>query len=151
MATNPLRLPVNNFVFQLNTCGYNPYATSSLTRGWICRSQMLLVLASAVIHRAESRGIHDHILLFQIRDPPNLEVQVPVFISPRNRVARLYPQTLDSIFVASYDSQGYAGSTLLWFDSVLYYLYRKHIHCLALDVLYCLLRICCRFVYWVIP
>jgi hypothetical protein len=26
--------------------------------------------------------------------PPNLEDQVPVFISPRNRVARLYPQAL---------------------------------------------------------
>jgi hypothetical protein len=70
MATNPLRLTVNNFIFQLNTCGYNPYATSSLTRGWICRSQLLLVLASAVFHRSESRGIHDNILLSQIRDPP---------------------------------------------------------------------------------
>jgi hypothetical protein len=44
-----------------------------------------------------------------IRDSPNLEGQVPVFISPRNRVARLYPQVLGSLFVASYDSQGYGG------------------------------------------
>jgi hypothetical protein len=35
-----------------------------------------------------------YILLSQIWDFPNLEVQVPVFISPKNRVARLYPQTL---------------------------------------------------------
>jgi hypothetical protein len=41
----------------------------------------------------------------------NLEGQVPVFISLRNRVARLYPQALGSLFVASYDSQGYGGST----------------------------------------
>jgi hypothetical protein len=33
--------------FQLNTCGHNPYVTSSLTRGWVCRLQLLLVLASA--------------------------------------------------------------------------------------------------------
>jgi hypothetical protein len=39
----------------------------------------------------------------------NLEGQVPVFISPRNRVARLYPQALGSLYVASYDSQGYGG------------------------------------------
>jgi hypothetical protein len=26
-------------------------------------------------------------------------------MSPRNRVARIYPQALDSLFVASYDSQ----------------------------------------------
>jgi hypothetical protein len=34
---------------------------------------------------------HDRILLSQIQDSPNLEGQVPVFISPRNRVTRLYP------------------------------------------------------------
>jgi hypothetical protein len=39
-----------------------------------------------------------------IWDPPNLEGQVPVFISPRNRVAQLYPRALGSLFVASYDS-----------------------------------------------
>jgi hypothetical protein len=54
-------------------------------------------------------------LHFRVRIPsgswpsPNLEGQVPVFISPRNRVARLYPQALNSVFVASYDSQGYGG------------------------------------------
>jgi hypothetical protein len=41
--------------------------------------------------------------------PPNLEGQVPVFISPRNRVTRLYPQTLSFFSVSSYDSQGYGG------------------------------------------
>jgi hypothetical protein len=38
---------------------------------------MLLVFASAVILRSESRRTHDHILLSQIRDSPNLEGQVP--------------------------------------------------------------------------
>jgi hypothetical protein len=33
-----------------------------------------------------------------IWDSLNLEVQVPVFISPRNRVARLYPRALCSLF-----------------------------------------------------
>jgi hypothetical protein len=41
-----------------------------------------------------------------IWDSPNLEDQVPVFISPRNRVAQLYPRALGSLFVPSYDSQG---------------------------------------------
>jgi hypothetical protein len=76
-------------------------------RGRICRLQFLLGLASAVILRSEYRGTRDHILLSQIRDSPNLEDQVPVFISPRNRVTWLYPQTLGSLFVASYNSQGY--------------------------------------------
>jgi hypothetical protein len=29
--------------------------------------------------------------------------------TPRNRISRLYPQALGSLFVASYDSQGYSG------------------------------------------
>jgi hypothetical protein len=68
-----------------------------------------LVLTSVAILGSKSRGTRDHILLSHIRDSPNLEDQVPIFISPRNRVAQLYPQTLGSIFVASYDSHGYGG------------------------------------------
>jgi hypothetical protein len=68
-----------------------------------------VALAVTVILGSESRGNDDHILLSQIRDSPNLEGQVTVFISPRNMVAKLYPQALGSLFVASYDSQGYGG------------------------------------------
>jgi hypothetical protein len=46
-----------------------------------------------------------------IWDSRNREVQVPVFISHRNRVAQFYPQPLGSHFVASYDSQGYGGGS----------------------------------------
>jgi general stress protein CsbA len=98
---SPLRLTTSNFIFQLNTCGYSPYVTSSLTRVWVCRLQLVLVLAGAVILRSESRGTHDHILLSQIRDSLNPEGQVPVFISPRNKMAQLYPQVLASLFVAT--------------------------------------------------
>jgi hypothetical protein len=80
------------FFFQLNPCNHSPYVTSSLTRGWVYRLQFLLAFASTVILRSEPRGTHDRVLLSQIRDFPNLEGQVPVFISPRNRVAQLYPR-----------------------------------------------------------
>jgi hypothetical protein len=43
---------------------------------------------------------------------PNLEDQVPVFMSPSDRVAQLYPQAPGSLFVAFCDSQGYGGSIL---------------------------------------
>jgi hypothetical protein len=88
-----------------------PYVTSSLTRGWVCHLQFLLVPASAATHGSECRGTDDHtrILLSQIQDSPNLEGQAPVFLSPRNWIAQLYLQALGSIFVASYDSQGYGG------------------------------------------
>jgi hypothetical protein len=71
--------------------------------------QLLLVLASAVILGSESHGTHDHILLSQIPDSPNLEGQIPVFISFRGRVVQLYPQAMGSLSVASYDSQDYGG------------------------------------------
>jgi hypothetical protein len=93
----------------MNAFGHSSYVTSSLTKGCICRLQFLLVLASAVILRSESRGTNGKILLSHIRDSPNLEGYVPVFIFLRNRVAQLYPQVLSSLFVASYDSQGYGG------------------------------------------
>jgi hypothetical protein len=40
---------------------------------------------------------------------PNLEGQIPIFTYPRNKVAQLYPQTLGSLFITSYNSQGYSG------------------------------------------
>jgi hypothetical protein len=44
----------------------------------------------------------------------NLENQVYIYIyiSPRNRVAQLYPRALGSLSVSSYDSQGYGGDIL---------------------------------------
>jgi hypothetical protein len=43
---------------------------------------------------------------------PNLEDQVPVFMSPSNKVAQLYLQAPDPLFVAFYDSQGYGEGIL---------------------------------------
>jgi hypothetical protein len=55
----------------------------------------------------------------------NLDGQVPVFISPRNRVAQLYPRALDSLFVAPYDSQGYGGGIISRLRTNFYMLCRR--------------------------
>jgi hypothetical protein len=110
LATSPLRLTTSNFIFQLNACGYRPYVTSYLRRRFVCRLQLLLVLASVVILRSESRGTHDHTLHSQIRASLSVDVQVLVFISLKDRMAHLYHQALGSIFVASYDSH-YVSAT----------------------------------------
>jgi hypothetical protein len=70
----------------------------------VCHLQLLLSILGS-----ESRRTHDHILLSQTPDSHNLKGQDPIFITPWNRVAQLYPQALSSLFVASYDSQGYDG------------------------------------------
>jgi hypothetical protein len=79
-----------------------------VTRGWVCHLQLLSALARAVILRSESRGIHNHILLSQIRGFPNLEGYAALFISPSNRVAQLYPQAQGFFFITSCDLQGYS-------------------------------------------
>jgi hypothetical protein len=94
LGIRPIETHEQTYYFQLNSCDNGPYATSSLTRGWVCHLQFLLVLASTVILKSEFHETQD-----------NMGVQVPVFISPRNKVAR----ALGSIFVVSYDSQGYGG------------------------------------------
>jgi hypothetical protein len=58
----------------------------NMTRGRVCRLQLQLVLASAVILGSESLGTRDHILLSQIRD----------FLFPR--LLRL----ADSFFIESF-------------------------------------------------
>jgi hypothetical protein len=101
----------------------------------VCRLQLLLVLARAAIIWSECPGTHDHILRFYLRfetslfvasydsqgygggirarlhtesesyftvsDSRHLDGQVPVFIFPRNRVARSYPQAWDPHYIAS--------------------------------------------------
>jgi hypothetical protein len=85
----------------------------SLTRGRACRLQLLLVVFRAVIFGSESPGTRDHILLSQIQNFPSPENHALVFISPRNRVTQLCSQTLASLFVTSYDSQGHGGGIRL--------------------------------------
>jgi hypothetical protein len=43
------------------------------------------------------------LMLFQIRNVPNLEDQVPVFTFPKDRMPQIYSQALGSLFVAYYD------------------------------------------------
>jgi hypothetical protein len=58
------------FFFQFNAYGHSPYITSFLTRGWVCRLQLLLVLASAFILMFESRRTQGHSLISQFETPP---------------------------------------------------------------------------------
>jgi hypothetical protein len=63
-------------------------------RGRVCNLLLLLVLASAV-----PRDSRPHFIVPILETHPNLKGQFPVFISPRNRVVQIYPQSLDSLSV----------------------------------------------------
>jgi hypothetical protein len=58
-------------VWQLRVCFCEAV---SLTRGRVCRLQLLLTLANAVILGSKFRGTRDHVLLSKIRDFPFLRL-----------------------------------------------------------------------------
>jgi hypothetical protein len=89
--------------------GYSPYVTSSLTREWVCCLQLLLVLASVVILRYESRGLMTFYCL-RFETPPTWTATSPYFYPTGTGWPGYTPQTLGSLFVASYDSESQSQS-----------------------------------------
>jgi hypothetical protein len=94
----------SSFVWQLHSFAIN---ASYLTRKRVCN---LLYNGFWALpeqsHLSRSPTEFTAISYCLIWESPNLEGQVPVFISPRNRVAQLYPRALGSLSVAPYDSRG---------------------------------------------
>jgi hypothetical protein len=88
------------------------YISCTVITEFCLSDKFLLALASTAIFGSEPRGTYCHILLSLIRDAPNLEDQVTIFISLSDRVAQLYLQVLGSLFIASFDSQGYNWGVL---------------------------------------
>jgi hypothetical protein len=76
-APSLLRLTTSYFYFQMNACGHSPYATSSLKRGWVCRLQLLLVLASAVILGSESAGLMTIFARLPQLGGPGIRIYIP--------------------------------------------------------------------------
>jgi hypothetical protein len=73
----------------------------SLRREQVCSLQC----NNSMVRVAQNPSL-SHLRLPQPRGPGSL------FISPRSRVAQLYPQALGSLYVASYDSQGCGESII---------------------------------------
>jgi hypothetical protein len=71
------------------------------------RMVLSFTIATGLRQCSPRPAVLDHIVLSQLRDSPNLEGQVSIFVSLRKRMGQLYPESLGSLFVASYDSQGY--------------------------------------------
>jgi hypothetical protein len=89
------------------------FVAPSLTRGRVC-NLLYNCFCALPEQLLLGRGPAELTTIFYcfISDSLNLEGQALVFVSPRKRVAQLYPRALRSLFVASYDSQGYGGDIL---------------------------------------
>jgi hypothetical protein len=108
-ATNFFLLEI--FFRQLQVCYF---VSPSLTRGQVCNllhNCFWALPEQSLLGRSPAELTV--IFYCLIWDSPNLEGQVPVFISLRNRMAQLYPRALGSLFIASYDSQGCGGDILI--------------------------------------
>jgi hypothetical protein len=80
-------------VFWLTTAGFLMWSALSVERtGLLITVQLLLGLTSAVLLGSESRWTKTLFHFPSFWDSPNLEGQVPVYVSPRNKVAQLYPR-----------------------------------------------------------
>jgi hypothetical protein len=99
--------PMTRILFSVWRLRISWCGAPSLARRWICNFvvQLRLGLARAVNLGSKSRRTKI-IFYCLICDSLNSEGQVFVFISPKKRVAQLYPWALCSLFVASYDWQG---------------------------------------------
>jgi hypothetical protein len=93
LGDKPLETHGRKF-FQLNTCGYSPYVTSSLTRELNCHLQLLLALAVAIILRSKSLWTHNRNLQSQVRDSPNLGARSSYLYPPRTRWCSYTPRHL---------------------------------------------------------
>jgi hypothetical protein len=89
-GVKPHLAPKTFFLLLSNKLSFCSCGAPSLTRGRVCRLQLLLNFVSALTLDSESRGTHEQKLLSQVQEAPNLEGQVPEFISSRKNVAQLY-------------------------------------------------------------
>jgi hypothetical protein len=80
------------FFFQLITCSHSPYVTSSLTRGCVCRLQLLLALARAVIIGSESRGLKSIFYCLRFETPSTWRVMSPYLYPPGTEWASYTPK-----------------------------------------------------------
>jgi hypothetical protein len=106
--------PVTNFSLslKLSTIAGLLFCSALSDERTDCNLLLLLALASAVPSGLSPTLLKTILYFPNSWDSPILEGQVPVFISPRNRVAQIYPRALGSLSVASYDSQGCGGGIL---------------------------------------
>jgi hypothetical protein len=105
--------PVTNLEISFRQLSVCYFVAPSLTRGRVCN--LLYNCFWALPEQSllgPSPTEHTNIFYCLIWDSTNLEDQVPVFISPRNRVPQLYPRALGSLLSPLTARRDYGGGIL---------------------------------------
>jgi hypothetical protein len=105
--------PMTRFLFSVWRLRVSWCVAPSLTRGRVC-NLLYNCFWSLPEQSLLGRSPAELTTIFYclIWDSPNLDGQVPVFISPRNRVAQLYPRALGSLLSPLTTRRDYGGGIL---------------------------------------
>jgi hypothetical protein len=98
------------FLLLSGSCGFVGCEAHSLTGGRVCRLELLLALARAVILGSESRGTHDRILLSRIQGSPLTATQIKVKVI-------LWPTVSRPVYLGVKHHLGSKARFLLQLDS----------------------------------
>jgi hypothetical protein len=83
---------------------------------------------SKIIQWSEMRRTRNYTLLSHLRFPEPGRTGCRIYrLSPRNKLAQLYPWALDSFYVGSYDSQAYGGGILTRSHTVVHW-WRSYVY-----------------------
>jgi hypothetical protein len=82
LVTSPMRLKTSNFIFHLNACGYSPYVTPSLTRGWFCRLWLLLVSPAQSFSGSSPAELMTTFYCLRFETPPTWRARSPYLYPP---------------------------------------------------------------------
>jgi hypothetical protein len=94
------------FFFNINTCSYSLYITSSQMKGWACHLQVLLALTSAFSAWVpQDSSLHFTVSDLRLSQPGGPGPRIYILQEQGGLVNR---QALGSLFV-TYDLQGYGG------------------------------------------
>jgi hypothetical protein len=108
LGTSSLKPMTRIFILQLNTCGYSPYVTS------LWREKGSVVYNCCWFSPAQSisgpspAGLMTTFYCLRFETLPTWRARCPYLYS-LGTVSRLHAHALGSLFVASYDTQGYGG------------------------------------------
>jgi hypothetical protein len=82
LATSPLRLTTSTFIFQLNTCCYSPYITSSLMRGRVCRYSCCWSSPAQSFSGQNPAGLMTTLYYLRFETPPTWRTRSPYIYPP---------------------------------------------------------------------
>jgi hypothetical protein len=92
MVTNPSGAQVHIFI-TIRQLWIFLCRTSSLTRGRVCRLQLLLAFTSAVILVSEFHGTHDNIILFPVQNNRKWRIRCPYLYPTGTEGPIIHPGT----------------------------------------------------------